>query len=291
MSSEVPPYDPRRPLPGEVSGKRRVVFNLAGAAVALFGLGLILGVALAPETPGETKQRLAELEAELALAKQQLVELERAVAYKPAAAGSRAPSRLRPEDKKRHERESKRYATILRQLKAQGAAELIQWFIQRWNGLLDQPTSADRTTRRAELLARLIGGMAANLHPEDYVPWQAEFMNGDWLGELHFDLDGDGYPGKRSGPNPRDGFADTSVCQIAMAINQAARDARVLVMPDMACEAPQARMSVFLQGSTLDQALDEFVRALRHQGFVAVERVEAGVRLVLISQGARPEPE
>src|SRR5205814_682238 len=81
---------------------------------------------------------------------------------------------------------------------AQPAAELIEWFIGRWNALLDKPLPNDRATRRAEALSLLVGGMGKNLHPEDYVPWQAEFLAGNWLGELHFDLDGDGLPAKRS---------------------------------------------------------------------------------------------
>jgi hypothetical protein len=287
MSPYHVPRDPRKPLPGEVSTQRRILFNLVGGGVIVLGVGVMLGLVLAPDTPIESKQRIAVLESELMLTKQRVLELDRAVQYKASSDVVRPTGRLRNEDKKRHERESKRYTKILRQVKAQSAAELVQWFITRWNGLLDQPAANDRTTRRAELLSRLVGGMSENLHPDDYVPWQAEFLNGDWLGELHFDMDGDGYPGKRSGKNPHDGFADVSVCQIAMAMNQAARDARVLVMHDMKCEAPHARMSLFLQGATIDEALDELVRELRRAGFVAVERTDSGMRLVLVAQGAR----
>src|SRR5689334_9357635 len=132
MSSLPLPSDPRKPLPGEVRRGQRVVFNLVGGAVIVFGLGVMLGLALAPESPADTKRRLAELEAELALSRQRVLELDRAVQYKAAEKVTRPGGKLSAEDKKRHERESKKYAKILRQLKAQGAAELIQWFIGRW---------------------------------------------------------------------------------------------------------------------------------------------------------------
>jgi hypothetical protein len=209
------------------------------------------------------------------------------VRHPPSPPSASTGGKLKAADRQRHERESRRYAKVLRQVHAQSAAELMQWFVGRWNSILDDPKPTDRTTRRAELLSLLIGGMAANLDPNDYVPWQAEFLNGSWLGDVHFDLDGDGHPAKRSAPNPHDSFAGVSVCQIAMAENQAARDARVLVMPDMKCDRPEAKMSVFLQGSSIDEALTDLVRALRAEGFVVVERVEAGVRLILVGQGTR----
>ncbi|MFH1177695.1 MAG: hypothetical protein V1750_09840 [Acidobacteriota bacterium] len=166
--------------------------------------------------------------------------------------------------------------------RCQAAAELIEWFVARWNDLLDRPQDGDRTGRRAEVLSRLIGGMAQNLDPDDYVPWQAEFLNGEWLGELHFDLDGDGFPAKRASPNPKDGFADVSICQVAMAINQTVLDAQVLVQPQMRCDSPNAKISVFLQGRTLDDALDELVRALKRDSFFVNDRVFKGTRMILI---------
>ncbi|MEZ4272781.1 MAG: hypothetical protein R3C68_15520 [Myxococcota bacterium] len=136
-------------------------------------------------------------------------------------------------------------------------------------------------------MSLLIGGMAKNLHPGDYVPWQAEFLSGDWLGELHFDINGDGLPGKRTDMNPRDGFSNVSVCHIAMALNLSVRDAQVLVMPKMRCDSPRAKVSVFLQGRTLDDALTEFVTAMRQEGFLVVERQEKGIRLILVGPGTR----
>jgi len=285
-SEQRPLRDPRQPVPGEWSPSRQRMFMQIGAAVLLLGAGAMVGFALSPETPAEATARITKLAAALAESRARVAELERDERYK-VAAENRTIGKLKPADRERHEREAKKYIKVLRQVKAQSAAELMQWFVARWNGLLDQPEANDRTTRRAELLSLLVGGMASNLDPRDYVPWQAEFLNGTWLGELHFDLDGDGFPGKRSMPNPHDGFADKSVCQIAMALNQTVRDARVLVMPEMRCERPEAKMSVFLQGATVNDALDAFVTALKSEGFVAIERIDAGVRLILIGQGTR----
>jgi hypothetical protein len=293
-SSRRVPRDPRKPLPGEWSPARQRRLMLVGGGIVAVGLGTMLGSALTPEASAEARHHIAELEAKLTTASGRVAELERTLAYQAGQSEvQRAGGRLKPEDRERHERDGRRYAQVLRAVKAQGAADLMTWFVKRWDGLLDQPEANDRTGRRAELLGLLVGGMAANLDPKDYVPWQAEFLNGTWLGELHFDLDGDGLPGKRSMPNTHDGFVDASVCQIAMALNQAVRDARVLVMPDMRCDRPEAKMSVFLQGTTYNDALDNFVRALREAGFIAVERIENGIRLILVglgSRGQKPQP-
>jgi len=124
------------------------------------------------------------------------------------------------------------------------------------------------------------------------VPWQAEFFDGHWLGEVHFDLDGDGYPGKRSMPNPHDGFANLSICHIAMALNLSVLDARVLVMPDLHCDRSDNKMSVFLQGATLDEAITDFVKAARYSGFIVKESLDkSGLRLVLVGSRPAPPPE
>ncbi len=283
------PYDPGKPLPGEIPPARRLLRQRLVAATLLFAAGGIVGVVLAPEAPSTAKARISELEGELASARRHMTELEWSVKH-PASDVAPSGGKLRPADRARHEREARRYAEILRKQHAQGAAELVTWFVSRWDAMLDAPTLNDRTGRRAELLALLVGGMAENLDPGDYVPWQAEFLAGNWLGDLHFDLDGDGFPGARSMPNPHDGFAATSVCQIAMALNQTARDARVLVMPEMSCDRPEAKMSVFLQGTTIDDAITDLVKALQRDGFLVVEKIENGVRLVLVGPGARGRP-
>ncbi len=280
------PRDPRQPLPGEWTPAQQRRFTHVGLAIVLVGVGAMLGYAVTPESPAEAQARIAALTSELAITRARVAELERTMRYK-AAGESKLVGKLKPADRERHEREAKKYAKVLRQVKAQSAADLMQWFVARWNGLLDQPESNDRTTRRAELLSQLVGGMAANVDPNDYVPWQAEFLNGGWLGELHFDLDGDGFPGKLVMANPHDGFVDKSVCHIAMALNATVRDARLLVMPDMRCDRPEAKMSVFLQGRTMDEALAAFVAALKSEGFAVVERADKAAHLVLIGQGTR----
>ena len=283
-----PDRDPSKPLPGEVPPQQKQLFTLAAVAIGLVGAGVLLGIWMAPESPTEAKAQIAALETQLRASQDRVRELERGLGYQQSPAGQ---GKLRAGDRSRHEREGRKYVQALRRVKAQAAAELMEWFIARWNQLLDSPQSDDRVARRAATLSLLVGGMAANLNPGDYVPWQAEFLNSRWLGELHFDIDGDGLPGKRSTPNTHDGFANVSICHIAMALNQSVTDAQVLVMPDMKCDRPESRMSVFLQGRTFDDALDEFVRVVKEHGFLAVERQERGVRLILIGSGHRPGAE
>lgn len=278
--------DPRKPLPGEVPPDMRANFLRAALAIGLFSLGLILGLAMGADTPEETREQITDLQTDLERARERIRELDRTLAY---ARTSNAPpgGALSAKDRRRHEREGQRYAAALRRAKAQPAAELIEWFVRRWNDLLDQPLPDDRTGRRAQVLTQLIGGMARNIDPEDYVPWQAELLSGDWLGELHIDLDGDGLPAKRHRTNPKDGFVDTSVCEIAMALNQAVTDAQLLVQPTMRCDSPKAKTSVFLQGATIDDALTELTRALKKEGFFIRDRVFEGTRMILIGPGQR----
>ncbi len=272
-----PPRRPRR----SARARRRLFIELIGALL-IFGAGAGLGVMLASSPPEETLREAAELAEALANAELKAAELEQLAKLSlPKASRDRA-GKLSPEVKKRHERQAERYAEVLRRLRAQSAAELMLWFVGRWNNMLDAPSQFDRTGRRAELLSLLVGGMGKNLHPGDYVPWQAELLNGNWLGELHYDLDGDGYPRPRRSQNPYDSFADTSICHIAMALNLTASDAHLLVMPELQCDRADAKMSVFLQGKTIDDAITSFAAALRRQGFRVVERKERDTRLVLI---------
>ena len=269
----------------ELPRERREQIRWVVGVLVLLGIGLMLGLAVAPEGPKELKAHLEKTQQELAAKNQLIGQLQQQLAD---ADGSPDRGRLKPADRARHEREGRRYAGALRRSGAQSAADLMEWFIKRWNLLLEYPQPDDRTGRRAATLSLLVGGMAANLNPGDYVPWQAEFFNSDWLGELHFDLDGDGLPGPRSGPNPHDGFANVSVCHVAMALNQAVTDARILIMPELRCDRVDTRMSVFLQGKTFDDAISEFVRATRDLGFIVVEKLEKKHRLILV--GARPPP-
>ncbi len=280
----LPQQDPSKPLPGEVPPGRKKLFVGIGVVIALVGIGVIIGLAIAPEPPEKMVTRIAELEATLDARDATIAELKRSLSYSetelPTTTGA-----LKRSDRQRHTMYAKRYSEVLRGVKAQPAAELVEWFVKRWNLLLDRPEPDDRVTRRAATLSLLVGGMARNLNPGDYVPWQAEFLhNADWLGDLHFDLDGDGLPARRSSPNPKDGFANVSVCHIAMALNQSITDAQILVMPEMECDRPENRMSVFLQGSTLNHAIDEFVRAVRREGFLVVEKKKKNVRMVLVGK-------
>lgn len=289
MSSEQLPRDteqsasPKIPMPGEISPHTHANLKRIGQVVGILFLGIALGIWVAPDTPQKARQQISDLQSQLADAKSRAAALEQA----EKTAGSLAPGKMRPADKAHVQREAARYAAALRRVGAQGASDLMRWFAVRWIQLLDQPQDDDRTNRRAATLSLLIGGMAANVNPGDYVPWQSEFLSGHWLPELHYDWDNDGLPAPRSHANTHDGFANVSICQIAMALNQSMTDAQVLVMPELHCDRPDSRMSVFLQGATFDDALTEFVQAAKGQGFVIVERHDKHMRLVLI--GARPQ--
>lgn len=279
--------DPSRSLPGEVPPGRKELFMQIGAGIILVAIGVGIGVGISPESPKKLEQKIIALEGELQMSRAKVAELDRTLTYRQVERPT-LKGRLKDSDRRRHETQGRKYAQVLRSVKAQPAADLMDWFIDQWNGLLDAPQPDDRVGRRAAVLSLLVGGMAENLNPDDYVPWQAEFfLKHKWLGELHFDLDGDGLPAKRTAPNPKDGFANMSVCQIAMALNQSITDVQVMVMSDLHCDRPEARMSVFLQGKTLNDAVNEFIRALRREGFIVVERKKQGVRLVLIGQGKR----
>lgn len=280
-----PSSPPTLPRSDALPAYKKQQLMILGATLLLLGTGALLGFWIAPESPKELRDQVKALEIVLNAKDRRIAELEgRAGVSTVAAAGGH----LRAVDKARQDREGHRYAMALKRTGAQAAANLLEWFLGRWDQLLDAPLPDDRTGRRAATLSLLVGGMAANLNEGDYVPWQAEFFDGHWLGEVHFDLDGDGMPGKRSMPNPHDGFANMSICHIAMALNLAVSDARILVMPDMHCDRPDSKMSVFLQGQTMDDAITEFVKAVRSAGFLAKESTEKGLRLILI--GARPAP-
>ena len=273
-------------LTDDLSPGRRKQIWLAAGALACLVVGALLGLELSPESPRELKQQLAAAQKAAQTNQERVAQLEQMM---HEADTNQGRGKLRPADKARHEREGRRYAATLRKVGAQGAGDLMEWFVSRWNQILDSPMPDDRIGRRAAALSLLVGGMASNLNPGDFVPWQAEFLiDSNWLGELHFDIDGDGLPGHRTSKNTHDGFANVSICQVAMALNQSMLDGRVLVMPEMHCDRPEARMSVFLQGATFDDALNEFVKSVREQGFLVVEKHQKNIRLILV--GPRPPP-
>ena len=268
------------PPPDELSPQRRLLIRRVAQVVGILGVGVAVGMWFAPEAPRELQARLAACDLALQGAGQARTAMQKQM--HESQQGPAGRGQLRRADRQRHEANGRRYMATLRGVQAQGAAELMGWFIGRWNELLDSPQPDDRVGRRAATLSLLVGGMAANVDPGDYVPWQAEFLSNKWLSELHFDSDGDGLPAARTAKNTHDGFANVSVCHIAMALNQSVLDAQVLMMPEMRCDRPEARMSVFLQGATFNDALTEFARALREQGFIVVERQEHGLRLILV---------
>ncbi len=278
----LPPH--LNPLGQEITTQAAQRLRLVLYATLLLGAGVLAGLWLAPDTPRSARAQVEALQAALAEKDSRIGALQQLARAPDPNAGA---GHLRPQDRARHNREGRAYINALKRTGAQGAAHLVEWFIGRWDALLDNPQPEDRTGRRAATLALLVGGMAANLNPGDYVPWQAEFLSNLWLGELHIDIDGDGLPGPRSGPNPHDGFANVSVCHVAMALNQAMVDGQILMMPEMRCDRAESRMSVFLQGDTLNDAMSEFVRAVREQGFLVVEKQENNQRLVLV--GNKPE--
>ena len=67
-----------------------------------------------------------------------------------------------------------------------------------------------------------------------------------------------------------------------MALNLSVTDGRVLVMPGMKCDRADARLSLFLHGKTMDDALTTFVSAVREAGFIALEKRQGPTRLVLV---------
>lgn len=264
----------------DVSDETRRVFLRLFVGVGLFGLGVVVGLALGPPSDEVQDQEIARLKAALAQARAEAEALK--VVERYPAQGAEGPfggGALKPADRARHEKEGARYTAALRREDAQAAAELIEWFIQRWNMLLDTPRPGDRKGRRAATLLALVQGMSKVIHPEDFVAWQAEFFGARWLGEIYRDLDGDGLPAPRASLNRKDGFTNASVCEMAMVLNQSLQDARVLLMPTAPCER---KLSLFLGGRTYNDALNEFVRALRREGYLVVEQRQKGSRLLLV---------
>ena len=50
--------------------------------------------------------------------------------------------------------------------------------------------------------------------------------------------------------------ATTGAAVLGVTLNQTIKNAQVLVMPNMKCDRPESKMSVFLQGKTLNDALN-----------------------------------
>lgn len=279
LPAEVPRPGPPADIGHEIGPETQARIRQVAYGTLLFMAGGLAGLWLAPDTPSAARAQMQKLQQAMVQKDARIGELMQLVRAPDVGSGQ---GKLSQADKARHAREGKMYVNTLKKTGAQGAAHLVEWFIGRWSAILDSPQPDDRTGRRAATLALLVGGMSANLNPGDYVPWQAEFLTNTWLAELHRDADGDGLPGPRSGPNTHDGFANVSVCHVAMALNQTMTDGQILMMPEMRCDRAESRMSVFLQGETFNDAMTEFVRAVREQGFLVVEREQGGTRLVLV---------
>ncbi len=268
-------------MPNEVSPKTRRSFALLMAATALVGVGVFIGILISPEPPAELHKRIAQLEAKLRAARSKISDLNTAVNYQPTQSVVRKGA-LKRVDRARHIKFGKHYAQSMRAVNHEQAAELIEWFVPRWNQLLDNPEDDDRVGRRAQLLSQLVGGMARTIDPDDFPAWQAEFLSGSWLGELHIDLDGDGFPGSKGMLSPKDSFVDRPLCEVVMALNQTMRDARIIVQQQLRCDSPRERISLFLQGKTLDDALTDFVRSLKRDGYWVREKRKRGIRIVAV---------
>lgn len=280
--------DPSKPLPGELSKKRKRAFYVGGASVVLVCVGALLGLALAPDSPKDLLQKMEALETELEAKQQALTELGRKMQYDKVVLRD-GPGALSWADRQQHMDQGRAYARLLKGKGggAQAAAELIEWFVGEWNDLLDFPQPKDRIGRRARLLSFLVSSMAKNLNPGDFAVWQGEFFRDHhWLGELHRDLDSDGFPGFRKDPNPKDAFAGASICTIAMALNQTAKDALILLTPSMRCDAQTARVSMFLHGSTVNDAFDTFVSSAKEAGFFVKDAIRNQTRLIWL--GPKP---
>lgn len=273
--------DPKKPLPNEVTPAMRRSFTLVLGSTALVGLGVFIGILIGPEPPTALRTRITELEGELGTARGRIRELNSALQYRRVEHDVKQGA-LKPGDRQRHVNNGKRYADSMRQVKHNQAAELIEWFVPRWNQLLDNPQDEDRTGRRARVLSRLVGGMGRTIDPADFAAWQAEFFGGNWLGELHMDIDGDGLPGSRTMLNPNDSFVDRPLCDVVMALNQAMRDARIIVQKELRCDSPRDKVSLFIQGKSLDDGLTDFIRTIRREGYWVREKKKQGLRLVVV---------
>jgi len=280
--------EPQSPLlsDDDMTPGQKTLMKFVLLSLVCFGAGLFLGFFIADEPEAEQLQREELLRVQINKQQQKIVELERSLTYKQTQA-TVLKGKLDDKVRQIHLAQGKRYSDAMRKARHQKAANLIDWFIGRWNSVLDDPMNDDRLHRRADLLSQLVGAMGENLNPGDFANWQSEFLAQPWLAEIAYDLDGDGYPAPRKAKNPRDGFTEVSVCKIAMTLNQTVTNAQILVMPEMKCDRPDARMSLFLSSDTIGAALSEFVKALKSRGFLVVDKTRAGVRRILLGPARR----
>lgn len=262
---------------------RRQSLIQVGKLLGAFTSGLLLGVLLIPGPDASLQAQLQEAQTRVQAQKVTIKKLERSLSYQ-APATKDGPRGLSPQHRTMIETRGAEYAQVLKRANHKPASDLVHWFVSRWVSMLSQSTHHERTTTRAILLQQFVSAMAKNLNPGDYIEWQMEFLGQPWLGEVSVDFDGDGYPTTLQGKNPRDGFTQVSVCQIAMALNQAVTNAQVLLTPNIQCDAPASRLSLFLSGATLEDALTEFTATLKSQGFLVTDVASKGRRSILIGR-------
>jgi len=279
---------PQSPLLSDedMTPNQRKLFGYLLVGLLCFGIGLTCGFLIANEPESGQILRQEQLLVQVKEQQQQIAELERSLTYNQTQQ-TKLKGKLDDKVRQLHIQQGKRYSDAMRKARHQKAANLIDWFVTRWNSVLDDPMTDDRLNRRAALLSQLVGAMGENLDPGDFANWQAEFLAQPWIAEIAYDLDGDGYPAPRKSKNPRDGFTETSVCKIAMALNQTATNAQVLVMPEMRCDQPEARMSLFLSSDNINGALTEFVKALQSRGYLVIDKTQQGIRRILLGPARR----
>lgn len=261
-------------LQHESSFRRRCFIGIAYTVVVLM-LGVIVGLALGPTSDQLSKDQLSK---KLKACQQALRQAQQSVSMLPAS--------LKTNQLKELQNGSKAYISTLKKTGHLGAAELMEWFVGQWESVLQQPQGGDRLTRRAKLLSSLLGAMAENVDPNDFIAWQLELRRQAWLFGYNQPVSGAAYPAPSKHSNPRDSFANTSACQIAMVLNQTVRNVNIVISPTFSCSPSAHLMSVFLSAQTLGQAVDQFVADLRRQGIAVAESKVDGQRLITI--GAHP---
>ena len=125
--------------------ERKRLFVRVTVAVGIFACGAIVGIALSPETPASSLQHIDDLTKALGKAHARILELERAeVQRNTTVAAPNSSHALSPRVIAQHRAAGKKYVRALRAAKAQSAADLVRWFLSRWEDLLKHPQSDDR---------------------------------------------------------------------------------------------------------------------------------------------------
>ena len=159
----------------EMTPSQRKLMGTVIVGLICFGPGLTAGFLLANEPEEDQLKREQALSQQLKKQQQKIAELERSLTYNQTQQAGANNGKLDVKVKELHINQGKRYSDALRKARHQKAANLIDWFIVRWNSVLDDPMTGDRLDRRADLLSQLVGAMGENLDPADFANWQSEF--------------------------------------------------------------------------------------------------------------------